>query len=369
MNNTFRNVLLAIAVTPLLANCASQDEVKRLQYQLHIVNKRLEDMKSTTVGDIQKRQAASSSQIDQLEREILSLKSQLEETSLQNNQLKEQNVNLEQNISAIAREESEKREAALQRIKQEQLEKEAIITELNEKLRIQEENLQAIQDARVRDAERRAKEARMKAEAAKARAKAASSSLQNSSTGILSITADKKKQVYQTAPSTVVKTSPKSSHKVQSTPVKQADTKTASTAAPAPLPDNKVAAAKAPEASPSPLQTAQNLFDQQQYDKAYNEFNKLASASNDQDTIVGANFMMGECLFAQKEYDKAILQYQKIISQHSSHPKAAAATLKQAMAFELLADNETAKMIYKKIITHYGSSPEAGIAQDKLKNL
>lgn len=369
MNNTLRNVLLAIAVAPLLSNCASQDEVKRLQYQLHIVNKRLEDMKSTTVGDIQRRQAASSSQIDQLEREILSLKSQLEETSHQNTLLKEQNVNLEQNISAIAREESEKREEALQRIKQEQAEKEALIVELNEKLRIQEENLQAIQDARVRDAERRAKEARMKAEAAKARTRAASSSLQNSSGGVLSITADKKKQVYQTASSTPIKISSKSSPKVETTVAKQPDTPAMTAESAAPVSSAKVSAPKAVESSQSPLQAAQSLFDRQQYSKAYNEFSKLASSSSSQDTVVDANFMMGECLFAQKEYDKAILQYQKIISQHSSHPKAAAATLKQAMAFELLADNETAKMIYKKIITHYGSSPEAGIAQDKLKNL
>lgn len=362
MKNSFRNILLAIAIAPFLTNCASQDEVKRLQYQLHIVNKRLEEMKSTTVGDIQKRQAASSSQIDQLEREILGLKGQLEETSRQNTMLKEKNQNLEQNISQIATTEAEKREEALRRIQQEQLEKEARIAELNEKLKVQEENLQAIQDARVRDAERRAKEARRKAEEARTRALAANPSAQSGSGSIKSITADRKKQVF-TIGSSVVKPSssqPGTATSIPNTP-KAASTPKATTTA---------TATTAPTPAPaSPLQDAQALFNQKQYAKAYTAFGKAASSNSDKDTIVNANFMMGESLFAQKEYDKAILQYQKIISQHSSHPKAASATLKQAMAFERLADNETAKMIYKKIITHYGSSPEAGIAKDKLNNL
>ena len=78
MNKSLRNILLAAAVVPFLTHCASQDEVKRLKYQLHTVNKKLENMQETTVSDIQKRQAASSSQMDQFEREILSLKEELD---------------------------------------------------------------------------------------------------------------------------------------------------------------------------------------------------------------------------------------------------------------------------------------------------
>ncbi|WP_163336615.1 tol-pal system YbgF family protein [Desulfopila sp. IMCC35008] len=367
MKNSFRNILLAIAVAPFLTNCASQDEVKRLQYQLHVVNKRLEEMKSTTVGDIQRRQAASSNQMDQLEREILGLKSQLDETSRQNTMLKEKNLNLEQNITHIATSEAEKREEALRRIQQEQLEKEARIAELNEKLKVQEENLQAIQDARVRDAERRAKEARRKADEAKAKALAASTSMQSGSGTVKNITADRKKQVFTTRSSVAASTTAKPSTSSTPKPADTPKTTTQDVAA------TKVKAtsgnAKTAPVEASPLHEAQVLFDQNQFAKAYSAFSKAASANNDKDTVVTANFMMGESLFAQKEYDKAILQYQKIISQHSTHPKAASATLKQAMAFERLADNETAKMIYKKIITHYGSSPEAGIAKDKLNNL
>lgn len=366
MKKIFKNILLASAALPLIASCASQDEVKRLQYQLHVVNKRLEEMKSTTVGDLQKRQAASASQMDQLEQEIIMLRSELEETSFQNNRLKKQNDSLEKNISEIAREEAQRREEALRKIEQEQLQKEARIAELNDKLRIQEENLQAIQDARVREAERRAKEAKMKAEAARAKALAASTS---GSSRMTSIKADKQKRIFQLAPQTrpAVQTAsvapsatrPKNVAKTTSQPPKPV-VKETKPATPKPV---------ASASSSSPLGQAQQLFKQKQYDKAYSSFSKVASANAGNDTGVTASYMMGECLFEQKEYDKAILQYQKIISQNSSHPKAAAATLKQAMAFELLADNETAKMIYKKIVNHYSASPEAAVAKEKLANM
>lgn len=363
MKRILRNAALALAIAPFLSNCASQDEVKRLQYQLHVMNKRLEDMKSTTVGDIQKRQAASSSQIDQLEREILGLKGQLEETTRQNEVLTAKNTNLEQNITDIARVEAEKREEALRQIQLEQQQKEQRIAELNDKIRIQQENLQAIQNARVQEAERRAKEAKLKAEAAKARAQAASTTASRGS--VFSISADKKKRVFNTSVSPAVTSpqAPTAGDKSSPAPQKVVE-KPASTT------QKKVEQVqeKTP-AKGSPLQAGQDLFNQKQYKNAYSEFSKVASGNNDTETVVEASFMMGESLFAQKEYDKAILQYQKIISQHASSPRAASATLKQAMAFELLADKETAKMIYKKIITHYGSSPEAGIAKDKLSKM
>jgi len=62
------------------------------------MNKKMEDMKSNTVGEIQKRQADSSGQMSQLEQEIMTLKSQLEETRQLNSQLKDKNAELESNF-------------------------------------------------------------------------------------------------------------------------------------------------------------------------------------------------------------------------------------------------------------------------------
>lgn len=362
MKKTLRNIFLVSALSPLLIQCASQDEVQRLQYQLHVVNKKLEEMKSTTVGDIQKRQAASSNQIDQLDREILNLKGQLEETNHLNRRLKEQNKELETNITVIAQEEATRREEALQKIQDEQRLKEARIADLNEKLRIQQESLQAIQQARVRDAERRAKEAKLKAEAARAKALAASKSVDTSSKGIIRITADRLKRKISSAPAPL----PSSAVTSTSKPVKA---QPATGVKPAISSQQQTGPKATVNASESPFSKAEKLYNQKDYKQAYSAFESIAATNPSSDQGISAGFMMGECLYEQKEYDKAILQYQKIISQNGTHAKAASATYRQAMAFEQLADNETARMIYKKILNHYGSSPEATKAKEKLGNM
>lgn len=362
MKKTLRNIFIVSALSPLLIQCASQDEVQRLQYQLHVVNKKLEDMKSTTVGDIQKRQAASSNQLDQLDREILNLKGQLEETNHLNRRLKEQNKELETNISVVAKEEAARREEALLKIQDEQRQKEERIAELNAKLKAQQESLQAIQQARVRDAERRAQDARLKADAARAKALAASKSVGTSSRGIIHISAENFKQVFAT---TSAKTSatvvPVTAKSVKAEPQTQVQQTTSA--------DSKPAPASTASSSQSPLAKAEQLFTNKDYKNAYSAFESIATTNPTGDVGISAGYMMGECLFEQKEYDKAILQYQKIISQNGTHAKAASATYRQAMAFEQLADNETARMIYKKILNHYGSSPEAAKAKEKLGNM
>lgn len=374
MKKTLRNIFFITALSPLLVQCASQDEVQRLQYQLHVVNKRLVEMQNSTVGDIQKRQAASSNQIDQLENEILTLKSQLEETNHLNRSLKEQNKELQNNIGEVAKEEALQREEALRKIEEEQQAKEARISELTEKLKTQQEGLQAIQDARVREAERRAQEARAKADSARAKALVAGSSASSSGT-VVRLTPEQGKRVVTSSSQPPAPASPAPSQ-AQAAPVVTAPRPAASRPA---VTEQQEVAVPAEPAQPviaetatpavSPLAGAEQLFQQKQYGKAYEEFERIASADPASDEGVTSGYMMGECLFAQKEYDKAILQYQKIISQSGNHPKAASATLKQAMAFEQLADNETARMIYKKIVNHYSSSPEAKVAKEKLGKL
>ena len=379
MKKTIRNILVITALSPLLIQCASQDEVQRLQYQLHVVNKKLAEMQNSTVGDIQKRQAASSNQMDQLQQEIAILKGQLEETNMQNRLLQEQNDALQSNMGNIAKEEAQRREEALTRIAEEQRAKEARISELNEKLKAQQESLQAIQDARVREAERRAEEARAKADAAKAKALSVTSS-SAASNGIMRITSDQNKRVVSSSNSEITQPEQISQAK-PAAPAIATQPAVVSTPKPAVKPAAAPQQAVAPESPPLPetttpapsagsaLAEAEKLYQQKQYAKAYDEFEQVAMANPSSEDGINAGYMMGECLYAQKEYDKAILQYQKLISQNGNHPKAAAATLKQGMAFEQLADAETARMIYKKIVNHYGSSPEAKIAKEKLGSL
>ncbi len=328
-----------------------------LRYQLRIVNKKLEDMKATTVGQLQKRQAAASGQVDQVEQDILELKSQLEETHHLNQRLKEQNKELEATITNVVQTEAVKREEALKQFEESQREKETRLTEaLNEKLRLQQESVKAIQEARIKEAERRAKEATLAAELAKTRSKSASSDLRSS---------DSTKQIRLEQKKVKLDVNAQTAPESQPT-VSQPEQVIKAQAAP-----QQIATAPATQTADQPLDDfakAQKLYESNNYKEAFKLFEQVAANSSENNNV-DARFMMGECLFQQKEYDKAIMQYQNIISQHSDHPKSSKAMLKQGMAFEKLADKDTAKVIYKKLLKKHASSPEAATAQEILSKL
>lgn len=313
---------------------------------MRIVNKKLEDMRSTTVGDLQKRQAAALGQMDQVEQDILSLKSQLEETYHLNQRLREQNKELEATISSVAETEAAKREEALKQFEVAQREKEARLTEeLNEKLRQQQESVKAIQQARIIEAERRAKEAAIAAQLAKTRSHSVSTSLQSSP--LKHIKQDQKKvkiNVVQQVSAAVPQET-----KQQESPQRVVTSNTTK-----PLSDT--------------FQKAQKLFDNNKFEDAQKLFEQLAGDSNAANNIE-ARFMVGECLYEQKEFDKAIMQYQNIISQYPDHASSPEAMLKQGMAFEKLADKDTAKVIYKKLLKKHSSSEQATTAQQRLSKL
>jgi len=348
MKKSTRTFLFIALATPFLVQCASQSDIQDLQYQLRIVNKKLEDMKSNQVGQLQKRQAAATGQMDQFENEMLAVKSQLEETYHLNQRLKEQNKELEISITSVAEEEADKRREALEHFEKQQIEKEAVIAELNEKLSQQQASVQAIQQARIKDAERRAKEAAIAVELAKQKNRASAS---KRSGGKITQIKQEKQKVKKSVVAPIAK-SPGSTVSPQKS--QKAITSKQSTTIDAP--------------SAGDLNRANQLFANGKYKEALSLFDREAGNPASK-SAVEARYMMGECLFQQKEYDKAIMQYQKIISQHANDPKAPSAMLKQGMAFERLADKDTAKVIYKKLLKKHGSSSEAATAQERLAKL
>lgn len=350
MKRTNISLLLALFVSPLLLQCASQDDVQQLNYQLRVVNKKLENMKKDTMGQMQKRQAASSSQIDQLQREILMLKEQLDETAHLNRTLKEQNKELESSIRLYSEKSSLEREEMLKQVQEREKIKNEQISALSRKLEVQQQTVKALQASRVKEAERKAREAALAAEAAKRKARSIET---GGRTGIPQIYATQKK---------IIKSSP-SVASTRSTPVTEKPT-------PKPSAPNKTSTPTSQSSVGSDLfSKAQSQYKNGNYKTAYLTFEQYVEKNRSGDKNIEARYMMGECLFWQKEYDQAILQYQKIISNHPRHAKAASALLRQGMAFEKLSDNETAKIIYKKIANSYSSSPEAKTAQQRAANL
>jgi TolA-binding protein len=366
MKKSLRNLVLLLLVAPFLIQCATQTEVEELRYQLRIVNKKIDDMRSTTVGQLQKGQAATTGQLDQLEQEILTLKNQLEDTYHINQRLSEQNKELETAISTVAQEEAVKREQALKRLEELEREKEAKLAEINQQLQQQQENVKAIQEARLKEAERKALEAALAAEMARSKTVAASNEVRGS--GPIRLAAEQKKsvrdvtaEVPQPAAAPVSPPPPPSAP----SPVAQA---TAQQAAPAAAPPPAAVAPVVADPLQDAYSRAKQLFDGGKYGDALVLFEQVASEGSGDEAIEG-RFMTGEALFNMKEYDKAIMQYQKIISQYPSHNLSPAAMLQQGIAFENLADKDTAKVIYRKLLSRHGAAPEASQAEERLGKL
>lgn len=342
MKKTF-SLVCALAVAPFLMQCASQDDLNLIHAQLRSIDKKLTELETTTVDGLRKRQASNTAQIDQLNQELLALRGGLEETGHLNRRLKEQSKELELNFKRYAEQEEAKRLSEVKRLEQEIAQKDRQLDQFSDQLKVQQENLQAIQQARVDEAKRKAAAAARAAEQARMRSEAANKAASGSAG--TRIRADKRKKLI----------SPGSTPAPQTAPVRTAST---------PSTSQPVATQPKAEAGSS-LGRGKSLFDQGKFREAYQQFENI-SASGSAAEAVDAKYMMGECLFALQEYDQAILDYQNIITNHPSSAKAPAAMLKQAMAFEKLNDKDTARILYKKLIATYKDSPEAQQAQEKL---
>ncbi|BDD87262.1 tetratricopeptide repeat protein [Desulfofustis limnaeus] len=334
-------LLCAFIASPFLMQCASQNDLNQIHYQLRMLNKKVSDLESVTIDDLQKRQALSVSQIDRLEQDLLAMRSGLEETGHLNRRLNEQSKELEAAFRTYTQQEEEKRLTEMQRLQQEISQKDQQLDKLAEQIKMQQENLQAIQQARVDEAKRKAAAAAQAAEEARQRA----SSTATGTAGVMAIEASKaKKLVTGSEAQAAVQNEP--------APETQAAPPAAVEQAPAPVPSGTIARGK-------------SLYEQGKFREAYALFEGLAKSANAQEAVE-ARYMMGECLFALKEYDQAILDYQTIITNYPSSAKAPTAMMQQALAFERLNDKDTAKILYKKLIASYKDSPEAAQAQQKL---
>ncbi|MBU0961774.1 MAG: tetratricopeptide repeat protein [Proteobacteria bacterium] len=341
MKKRYLTSLLLIGIMPFLTHCATQEDVNALNYHIRSLNKKVEDMKDTTVGQMQQRQASSSGLIDQLQADILQLKSQLEENSHLNRMLQEQNKELQLAVASLK--------------EQQEQELNTRLAEHDNRIKQQEESLTAIRQARIEDAERRSKAAAQAAEAAMRKAREASAAQTASKQvdrGHISATSQKVVHSGASSAKPAVSTpqaaSKPETHITQTAPVKPAVTQPASV---------------------DYFSEGQQKYNKGQYDEAYGLFEKHINTQGSKESTIPVRYMMGECLFKKGEYDQAIIQYQQIISNFPGNPQAAKALLRQGEAFEQLSDNETAKIIYKKVTASYGSTPEAEIARKRMSSL
>ncbi len=325
---------------PLLTQCASEQDVKNLNYHVRSINKKLDDMKVNTVDQMQQRQAMSSGQLDQLQVDILQLKSKLEENAHMNRMLQEQNKELQLAVQNLAIQQEEKLTLKM--------------AELDSRLISQKQSLTTMQLARVQDAERRSRAAKKSADEAMRRAQQVSIPKRTQGrSGVIHLQPTSRKVLF--SPSSPGKTT-----------VKSAASGTAMTSSRKASP-KPVAKTTQVQSIDTYAQAMQSYRDGD-YKRAFTLFEKNASKRGSANAIT-ARYMMGECLFKQNEFDQAIIQYQQIISSYPGNPQAAKALFRQGESFEQLSDTETARIIYRKITASYGSSPEAELAKQRLSTL
>ena len=327
-----RNLAVAGCSLVLLCQCASQDEIQDLHYQVRAVNKKVEEVRNSTVDQMQKRQASSVSRIDEVQNDILQLQTTMEENTQQESRYREQT---KESIAGMQ-----------QVIENMRAENEGRLKVLEDKISQLERNLDTMSQARIREAEERAREAARRAEEARKRTVMAA----GASGAVVQLKPESKKR------------------RVDSGKRVETASATQPTATETAVPRETETTVSVPQGGDLFSQGVA-LYTSKQYTEAYKTFEKVLSQNPRGDQAAETLYYMGESLYGRGEYDLAILDYQKVISNHAQHKRTPTALLKQGMSFEKLTDHETAKIIYKKLIAEYPDSPEASTAEQQLARL
>ncbi|HHO47607.1 MAG TPA: tetratricopeptide repeat protein [Desulfobacteraceae bacterium] len=339
-----RNLAVAGCTVLLLCQCASKNEIRDLNYQIRAVNQKVEDVRGTTVDQMQKRQASSVSRIDEVQNEVVQLRSAIDERAHQENQFREQTRESTAGLQSM--------------IESMRTENDSRLKLLEDRVSQLERNLDQMSEARIRDAEERAREAARRAEEARRRTAAASAAAPGPGAQVAVKPEGRKVKVD-------------AGTKVEAAVPEAKPAPVAEPAAPAvaSVPPPAESAAPAAPSAADPLAEAMDLYNNQRYAEAYKAFEQILARNPRGDEAAETLFYMGESLFARGEFDLAILDYQKVISNHAGHKRTPTALLKQGMSFEKLTDHETAKIIYKKLIAEYPDSSDAAKAEQQIQSL
>lgn len=113
---------------------------------------------------------------------------------------------------------------------------------------------------------------------------------------------------------------------------------------------------------------ALRALNDQQYDKAIQQFRNFQRKYPNSDMADDAQYLIGESYFAQKDYNRAILEFNDVLK-YRRGDKVPAALLRQAQAFLEIGDRTDARLILQKLINDYPNSEQAREAKDRLPTL
>jgi tol-pal system protein YbgF len=383
------NTAAAACALLLLCQCASQDEVRKLNYQLRSMNQKVKTVESQTE---EKLKEAESKAADKQLKDAANAASRMEEMTEEARQLRSVN---QENIDRFNqyKAETEDKIAALQAALEQMKSENGHLSKSNEELArsmelkieqlnngLQQASQDKVHDAaqKAREAEQRANEAAEKAAEARKKAELAlhdageGKAVSSGKNDVTAIEPDVRKvrkapveparQTEQAPPDEEDDGFEQSAQHEEKAPPARSDAEEKKKKTPPP-------AADADEKEDGLFGKGMSSFKEKNYKKAYKLFEQHLAGQPGSKQSAKTLYLMGECLFNQGEHDLAILDYQKVISNYSGDPHVSAALLRQAMSFEKLTDKETAKIIYGKLIAEHPDSREAKVAKERMENL
>ncbi len=122
--------------------------------------------------------------------------------------------------------------------------------------------------------------------------------------------------------------------------------------------------------SPEELyQQALNAFYQRKYDLAQTLWEQFIQEYPKHKLVSNALFWKGECLYQKEDYKRAILAYQEVIDKYPKSNKIAAAYLKEAISFAQIKKKKAATLLLKELIQKFPKTTEAERAKAFLAEL
>ncbi len=357
----------ALAGIALLGGCASQQDMRKVNLEMHTLDNRLiaieESIKDiqqrigTSVDSVQKKQAGIGNTIDQLNTRLLQTKGQLEESRHRYRSLNAELIRISKNLDQRLDRIDDKTGVIQEKLAAETSSLQDQVSTINTRLTGLQKEIGSLQQdtATLNQQIKNIKEARIREKAARARKAAETASAAREQvetadtepTGTLHrITPVEKKKVVQAS-----RGEPLEQEAEEQRPEEKA--------APAEPVEQKSAAEKQYE-------TAMNKFRAGDYREAKEIFSDIRKEYDGQEIAVKARFMVADCLFQLGNHSLAILEYQQVISDHPRHNKVPHALYNQATAFEKLGDEKTANIVYRKVVREFPDSEEAGLAKKKL---
>ena len=134
----------------------------------------------------------------------------------------------------------------------------------------------------------------------------------------------------------------------------------------APLEDPHLS--KEPQEAQDEYKQALHALNDQQYDKAIQQFRTFQRKYPNSDMADDAQYWVGESYFNQKDYNRAILEFNDVLK-YRRGDKVPAALLRQAQAFLEIGDRTDARLILQKLVNDHPNSEQAKEARDRLQAL